>query len=196
MKFLDNISILYIYIAIINLVAFVMYGIDKWKAKHAKWRISEMALILVAILGGSIGALVGMAVWRHKTQHPKFKFGVPLILILQIVALVLTSCRAEQQVFNVATQPKESTREHSPNVFIIMYDQTVGKEAIMKAIEAYGAEIVYDYNIIAGMALKKPEDKTLEETMHFFGQVEGVVSVDYDYIYRLTDPVKPNLQIE
>ena len=63
MKFLDNISILYIYIAIINLVAFVMYGIDKWKAKHAKWRISEMALILVAILGGSIGALVGMAVW-------------------------------------------------------------------------------------------------------------------------------------
>lgn len=193
MKELTLTEIFIIYIAIINVVAFVMYGVDKWKAKHAKWRTSEAALIFVAILGGSIGALAGMAVWRHKTQHAKFKFGIPLILIIQIVALLFTSCKAEQQVA-IAT-PSRKVQEHSPSAFIVTYDKEVGKEPLTKAIEAYGAEIIYDYNIITGMALKKPEKRTLEETMEYFRAVEGVVSVEYDYIYRLTDPVKPDLQI-
>ena len=188
-------EIFIIYIAIINVVAFVMYGVDKWKAKHAKWRTSEAALIFVAIIGGSIGALAGMAVWRHKTQHAKFKFGIPLILIIQIVALIFTSCKAEQQVTVTTPTPSRKVQEHSPSVFIVTYDKEVGKEPLMKAITTYGAEIVYDYSIITGMALKKPEKRTLEETMEYFRAVEGVVSVEYDYIYRLTDPVKPELQI-
>ena len=64
-------------------------GIDKWKAKHSKWRVSEAALIWMAFLGGSIGAWLGMKAWHHKTQHKKFKYGLPLILITQIVLVIV-----------------------------------------------------------------------------------------------------------
>ena len=91
---------------------------------------------------------------------------------------------------------KDILPEHSPNVFLLMYDSEVGKEPLMKAIKEYKCEIVYDYGIINGMALKKPEDKTLEEAMQYFKKVKGVVSVEYDHVYHLTDPVKPKLEIE
>ncbi len=81
---------LLIYLALINIVAFFLYGIDKWKARHDKWRITEARLIWIAIFGGSIGALLGMKTWHHKTQHAKFKYGLPAILILQIAAVVAT----------------------------------------------------------------------------------------------------------
>ena len=80
-----------IYLAVINVVTFFMYGIDKWKAKNSKWRIRETALLGLAVLGGSIGAWLGMKVWRHKTQHKKFKYGLPLILLAQIVLMYLIS---------------------------------------------------------------------------------------------------------
>ncbi len=69
-------------------MAFFVYGIDKWKAKKEKWRISESALLIWAVIGGSIGALLGMYFFRHKTQKNKFKIGVPLILVAQIVLIV------------------------------------------------------------------------------------------------------------
>ena len=77
---------LLIYLAAINIAAFILYGIDKHKARKHQWRISEASLICVAVLGGSVGALLGMSVFRHKTKHLKFLIGVPLILILQIAA--------------------------------------------------------------------------------------------------------------
>lgn len=73
-----------IYIVIINIAAFSLYGIDKLKAKKNAWRIKESTLLIIALIGGSVGALVGMYAFRHKTKHLKFKFGVPLILILQL----------------------------------------------------------------------------------------------------------------
>ena len=76
------------YIAVVNIVAFVSYGIDKLKAKRGKRRFSEATLLLMALLGGSIGAWLGVRVWHHKTLHKKFKYGIPAILILQ-VALIL-----------------------------------------------------------------------------------------------------------
>lgn len=76
------------YIIIISIVTFVVYGIDKYKAKHDKWRIRESVLILLAVIGGSIGALAGMWILRHKTLHAKFKYGIPIILVLQIVGLL------------------------------------------------------------------------------------------------------------
>ncbi len=79
---------LLIYLAAINIVAFFLYGIDKWKARHDKWRITEARLIWIAVAGGSIGALLGMKIWHHKTKHAKFRFGLPAILILQIAAVV------------------------------------------------------------------------------------------------------------
>ena len=86
--------------------------------------------------------------------------------------------------------------EHSPNVFLIMYDAKTGKEPLLEAIKEYKCEIIYDYGTINGMALRKPEDKTLEETMQYFKKVKGVTNVEYDHIIRLTDPVKPKLEIK
>ena len=81
-------NIILIYLAVINVVTFFMYGIDKWKAKKSKWRIRETALLGLAVLGGSIGAWLGMKVWHHKTQHKKFKYGVPAIIIVQLAITV------------------------------------------------------------------------------------------------------------
>lgn len=72
----------------LNLLTFIIYGIDKFKAKKAKWRIPESTLLLLALLGGSIGAWLGIKVWRHKTLHKKFYIGIPMIIITQ-VALIL-----------------------------------------------------------------------------------------------------------
>ena len=77
-----------IYILIvINVLTFFIYGIDKRKAKQGNWRISEATLLILAVIGGSIGALLGMEVWHHKTMHKKFKYGLPLILLIQIVLI-------------------------------------------------------------------------------------------------------------
>ena len=83
------IHITLIYLIVINIVAFFVYGIDKWKAKNSKWRISEATLLILAIIGGSIGALLGMRIWHHKTIHKKFKYGLPLILLAQIAIIYL-----------------------------------------------------------------------------------------------------------
>lgn len=72
------------YVLILNFVTMLVYGIDKFKATKGKWRIPESTLLLLAVLGGSIGAWLGMRVWRHKTQHKKFKYGIPVIFILQV----------------------------------------------------------------------------------------------------------------
>ena len=88
------------YLLGINVVTFLVYGIDKVKAKHNSWRISEATLLTLAVVGGVIGALLGMKVWRHKTQHKKFKYGVPLILLTQISLVIvfsfLCSCHNNQ----------------------------------------------------------------------------------------------------
>lgn len=81
-------KIFVIYLLTINLITFVMYGIDKLKAKKAKWRIPEATLLWIAVLGGSLGAWAGMQVWHHKTLHKKFKYGVPAIILLQIALAV------------------------------------------------------------------------------------------------------------
>lgn len=78
-----------IYLIIVNLVAFALYGADKSKAKHGKWRISEKTLIGIAVIGGSVGAILGMYVFHHKTRHWYFRYGLPVILVLQIVLVFL-----------------------------------------------------------------------------------------------------------
>ena len=80
--------ILGIYLLAINVITFFVYGIDKWKAKQNKWRIPEATLLLLAVIGGSIGAWLGMKAWHHKTMHKKFKYGVPLIIILQVALTI------------------------------------------------------------------------------------------------------------
>ena len=77
------------YLLAVNIASFIMYGIDKYKAKRGKWRISEAMLLTMAAIGGSVGAWTGMKVWHHKTLHKKFKYGIPAIIILQIVCISL-----------------------------------------------------------------------------------------------------------
>ncbi len=104
------------YLIAINVVTFLVYGIDKaaskrgqkqtclhsaereqarpkvkCKAKQGSWRISEATLLILAAIGGSIGALLGMKIWHHKTQHKKFKYGLPLILLAQIATIYFIS---------------------------------------------------------------------------------------------------------
>ena len=79
------------YLIVINILTFAVYGVDKWKARQGSWRISEATLLMLAVIGGTIGALLGMQVWRHKTMHLKFKYGLPLILLAQIALMYLIS---------------------------------------------------------------------------------------------------------
>ena len=87
------------YLISLNIVTFFVYGIDKWKAKQAKRRIREASLLCLAVLGGSIGALLGMKVWHHKTMHKKFKYGVPLILLAQIVLIFFIIKYGKNHIF-------------------------------------------------------------------------------------------------
>ena len=76
-----------IYLIVINMLTFCVYGIDKRKAIRKQWRVPERTLLFRAVIGGSIGALAGMQVFRHKTRHLKFKLGVPGILVVQVIIL-------------------------------------------------------------------------------------------------------------
>lgn len=78
------ISVFAIYLIGINVLTFLIYGVDKWKAKRDKWRIPEDTLIWLAVAGGSVGALLGMNLFRHKTKHRKFFLGIPAILLVQL----------------------------------------------------------------------------------------------------------------
>lgn len=77
-------KILYLYLVLINIAGFAMMGIDKYRARRHRWRIPERTLLLVALLGGSIGALAGMWIFWHKTRHKLFVIGLPVILILHL----------------------------------------------------------------------------------------------------------------
>lgn len=73
------------YIAFINIVAFVAYGVDKLLSKRDGWRIPESVLLLLAVVGGSIGAWFGVGCWNHKTLHKRFRYGIPVIILLQLL---------------------------------------------------------------------------------------------------------------
>lgn len=72
------------YLAAVNLVTLALYGIDKARARRGKWRIPEKTLLLLPLLGGSVGALAGMHLFRHKTKHWYFRWGIPAMLLLQL----------------------------------------------------------------------------------------------------------------
>ena len=81
--------ILLIYVVVINVIGFVIMGVDKKRAIRGAWRISEASLFFVAFIGGSLGSIIGMQHFRHKTKHWYFQYGMPVILMVQI-ALLLT----------------------------------------------------------------------------------------------------------
>lgn len=87
---MDDIRIILIaYLIAINLLGLILMGVDKVKAKRRKWRIPEATLFLVAAIGGSIGSIAGMYIFRHKTKHMHFVIGMPVILALQLIAAAI-----------------------------------------------------------------------------------------------------------
>lgn len=76
---------IHLYLIFINIIAFALYGMDKWRAKTRQWRISEKKLIFVAVVGGSVGAMAGMTIFHHKTRKWYFKLGIPAILLIQVL---------------------------------------------------------------------------------------------------------------
>ena len=81
-------NIILYYLLAVNIATFFLYGIDKYKARKGRWRISEATLLMMAVIGGSIGAWSGMRLWHHKTMHKIFKYGIPIIIILQVTIAV------------------------------------------------------------------------------------------------------------
>mgnify|MGYP003596625287 CR=1 FL=1 len=96
---MNAINSILLYLAGVNLTGFVIMGIDKWKAKKQAFRIPEATLFLIAIIGGSIGSLIGMYTFRHKTRHMTFVIGMPVILALQILILFLLYNSSLQFIF-------------------------------------------------------------------------------------------------
>ena len=86
------------YVIVINVITLMMYGIDKWKAKHRKWRIPEATLLIMAAVGGSIGAWTGIKLFHHKTLHKKFKYGVPAIFLIQLGIVVFVYLKTNNLV--------------------------------------------------------------------------------------------------
>ena len=80
----EMMNIILYYLLAVNIATFLLYGIDKYKAKKSKWRISEVTLLTMAAIGGSVGAWAAMRLWHHKTMHKKFKYGIPVMIIMQI----------------------------------------------------------------------------------------------------------------
>lgn len=126
--------------------------------------------------------------------------------------VLLTSCHTQKPLDPPATVPEDqpasiisedttvstiprrqpiSGMDYSPTNLIVTYDAEIGKEPLLAAINEIHAEIIYDYKIITGMAIHKPDTMSLEATKTYFEKINGVLSVAYDHIYRLDDPIRP-----
>ncbi|MGO5053138.1 DUF1294 domain-containing protein [Lachnospiraceae bacterium LCP25S3_G4] len=75
------------YLIVVNILAFILYGLDKSRAKRHRWRIPERTLLGIAALGGSLGAYAGMSCFRHKTKHTKFSVGIPVMIGIQLMVV-------------------------------------------------------------------------------------------------------------
>ncbi|MBD5488606.1 MAG: DUF1294 domain-containing protein [Lachnospiraceae bacterium] len=81
-------TLIIVYLVVINFISFIMMGLDKYKAKKRAWRIPESTLFVLALIGGSIGSIAGMHLFHHKTRHWYFLYGMPAILIIQILIVI------------------------------------------------------------------------------------------------------------
>ena len=86
-------DVLLVYLAVLNLVTFALYGADKRRAKKGQWRIPEKTLLILPLLGGSVGGILGMAVFHHKTRHWYFRWGLPIMFLLQAAGAVYLLAR-------------------------------------------------------------------------------------------------------
>ena len=118
--------------------------------------------------------------------------------IVTILAAVLAAaaCGTQKNAESIDNSfpVQEELINVSPDKLIIMYDEEIGKEPLLAAVEAYGAELIYDYSIIPGIAIRIPEGKDIRDAINYFKKVKGVTAIERDQIIHLTDPVQPTLE--
>lgn len=124
-----------IYLIVINIMAFLAYGIDKQRAKRDVWRIPEAILLLLAFLGGALGAFVGMRVFRHKTKHRKFRFLVPLLLVLWIVITAIFG--AATYMLDYSLNP-DGKAERDADSFVFLKEKYPGTVEWMDSLRLAG----------------------------------------------------------
>lgn len=114
-----------------------------------------------------------------------------------LICIAAISCGPGKKAALLDPVPIEDNPEFvSMTNLIIMYDEEVGKEPLLAAIKDYKAEIIYDYNIIPGIAIKIPQGADIHAAIKYFKKVKGVTAVERDHIYHLTDPVQPKLELQ
>ena len=133
------------------------------------------------------------------------------LAVLLVIAGCSTMSRTEKQLARVDSfeapdipalgqippaRPEMSGLEYAKDVLIVSYDAEVGKEPLKKAINKYGAEVIYDYRIINAIAVRIPESKKLEDSITYFEKVKGVLQVSKDRVYHLDDPVRPAMYVK
>lgn len=84
---IEYLKYLLLYLLIVNIIGFLSMGFDKFKAKHNMWRTPENTLLLIPLLGGSVGSYLGMRIFRHKTLHPQFKYGIPVLFVINVICI-------------------------------------------------------------------------------------------------------------
>ena len=106
----------------------------------------------------------------------------------------------QKAIYNLSTGEEIILREDvefvSPTNLIIMYAKETGKRHLLEAVKKYGAEILYEYSIIPGIAIKIPDGKDINQAIAYFSEIKGVTAVERDHIYHLIDPVKPKLEVQ
>ena len=108
-----------------------------------------------------------------------------------MVLMPIVSCQSSKETTDVdfVTRSKQPQGiDYNPNTLIIFYNDSIGKASLMKAVKINKAEVIYDYKIINAVAIKKPEKKTLDETIKIFSKVKGVLQISRDKIMHITDP--------
>ena len=118
---------------------------------------------------------------------------VPFLLAL--AASVACGTQKNVETIDNSFSVQEELIDVSPDKLIIMYDEEIGKEPLLAAVEAYGAELIYDYSIIPGIAIRIPEGKDIRDAINYFKKVKGVTSIERDQIIHLTDPVMPSVEV-
>ena len=118
---------------------------------------------------------------------------VPFLLAL--AASVACGTQKNVETIDNSFPVQEELIDVSPDKLIIMYDEEIGKEPLLAAVEAYGAELIYDYSIIPGIAIRIPEGKDIRDAINYFKKVNGVTSIERDQIIHLTDPVMPSVEV-
>lgn len=162
-------KIIAIYLIVINIVTFFVYGLDKWKAKRSMWRIREAALLLLAVLGGSIGAWLGMHVWHHKTMHKKFKYGIPLIIMLQIAvvsAVLFSSC-------NHKGNSQESAEAIAERIWNLSQFRPDGFTVDVRSMEAPTEGIAVAYSATQGCHSREGLTAVVKHALEHDGYVGG-----------------------